>query len=91
MEFARAKCSSDHQSVDVSRAAHYREQKGAMIYPVKFGYIKRKESKHTKESSLFPIPHETQFTLIRRMFDLAKQGLGSRIIIDYLKPEFLAA
>lgn len=91
MEFARAKCSSDHQSVDVSRAAHYREKKWAMIYPVKFGYVKRKESKHTKESSLFPIPHEAQFSLMRRMFDLARQGLGSRVIVDYLTPEYLAA
>lgn len=62
-----------------------------MIYPVKFGYIKRKESKHTKESSLFPIPHETQFALVRKMFDLAKQGLGSRGIVERLTPDFLAA
>jgi len=50
-----------------------REAEGAMVYPVKFGYVKRREYKSAAKSSLFPVPHPEQFEVIKRIFELAKQ------------------
>lgn len=42
-----------------------------MIYPVKYGYQKRREDKNAKRCSLFPIPLEGEFAVMKRMFQLA--------------------
>jgi len=44
-----------------------------MVYPVKFGYKKRREFKSAAKSSLFPVPYPEQFEVIKRIFQLAKQ------------------
>ena len=42
-----------------------------MVYPVKFGYVKRRESNNAQKSSLFPIPHPEQYAMMKRAFELA--------------------
>jgi len=75
IEFARAKGYSDHLSVSVMRGTCNREREGAMVYPVKFGYQKRREVPETPAlCSLFPIPCPTNYPIVRRIFELRREG-----------------
>ncbi len=74
IEFARAKGYTDQLSVVVSRGIQSRESAGAMMYPVKYGYEKRREYAEAEKCSLFPVPHKTQFDIVKRMFELASDG-----------------
>jgi len=71
IEFARAKGYSDHLSVSVMRGTCNREREGAMVYPVKFGYQKKREVPETPAlCSLFPIPCPINFPIVQRIFAL---------------------
>lgn len=77
IEFARAKGYSDRLSVAVSRGSEGREREGAMVYPVKFGYQKKREvPENPKFCSLFPIPCETNFPIIKHAFKLRMEGVS---------------
>ena len=88
IEFARAKGYTDQLSDVVTRGIKNREAEGAMVYPVKFGYLKRREHEKAEKCSLFPVPHETHFAIVKRMFELALSGYGTRVIVEYLKEEY---
>jgi len=88
MELARAKGYSDHLSVSVLRGTSGREREGAMVYPVKFGYLKRREVPEKPElCSLFPIPCPTDFQIVQRIFDLRKSGYSLSAIEVFLEEE----
>jgi len=77
IEFARAKGYSDRLSVAVSRGSEGREREGAMVYPVKFGYQKKREvPENPKLCSLFPIPCESNFPIIEHAFKLRLDGVS---------------
>lgn len=89
IEFARAKGYTDRLSEVVCRGVNGREKEGAMIYPVKYGYQKRREvPENPAKCSLFPVPHPEQFDIAQRMFSLALEGHGVREIQAYLKDEY---
>ena len=67
---------------------HNREAECAMVYPVKFGYVKRREYKSAAKSSLFPIPQPEQFEMMQRIFELAREGNSAKIILYRLKDEY---
>ncbi len=88
LEFARAKGYVDRLSVTVIRGAKSREKTGAMIYPVKFGYQKRREvPENPKLCSLFPIPCETNFRIIQKIFKLRLEGSTIDDIVSIIKKE----
>jgi len=77
IEFARAKGYSDRLSVAVSRGSEGREREGAMVYQVKFGYRKKREvPENPKLCSLFPIPCEINFPIIKHAFKLRFEGVS---------------
>ncbi len=89
IEFARAKGYTDRLSEVVCRGVNGREKEGAMIYPVKYGYQKRREiPENPAKCSLFPIPHPEQFDIAKRTFALALEGHGVRRIHAFLMDEF---
>jgi len=88
IEFARAKGYSDQLSDVVCRGVHGREKEGAMIYSMKFWYKKRREFSNPKKSTLFPIPEPEQFDMMKRCFQLAKEGNSTKIILARLKDEY---
>ncbi len=59
-----------------------------MTSQVKYGYSKRREHKNPQLCSLFPIPHDEQFPVMQRMFELASQGASTAQIVCYLQEEF---
>ncbi|MES9898567.1 MAG: recombinase family protein [Sedimenticola sp.] len=87
-EFARAKGYTDRLAHVVKRGVHNREKEGAMIYPVKFGYEKRRESENPAKCSLFPVPHSQFFSVAKRMFELAAEGASLDTIHHTLKKEY---
>ena len=88
MELARAKGYSDHLSVSVLRGTSGREKEGAMVYPVKFGYQKRREVPEKPElCSLFPIPCPIDFPIVERIFELRKAGYSLSAIAVFLSEE----
>ena len=87
-EFARAKGYTDRLAHVVKRGVHSREKEGAMIYPVKFGYQKRRESENPAKCSLFPVPHPEHFDVIQRMFALAFEGASLDAIHSALRAEY---
>lgn len=88
MELARAKGYSDHLSVSVLRGSSGREREGAMVYPVKFGYQKRREVPEKPElCSLFPIPCSTDFPIVQRIFELRKARYSLSAIEVFLDEE----
>jgi len=89
IEFARAKGYTDRLSEVVCRGVTGREKEGAMIYPAKYGYTKRREvPENPQKCSLFPIPHTVSFPIVERMFVLAFEGHSVRQIREYLIDEF---
>ncbi len=75
IEFARAKGYSDHLSVSVKRGTFGREREGAMVYPPKFGYQKKREvPENPALCSLFPIPCPINFPIVVRIFELRREG-----------------
>ena len=75
IEFARAKGYSDQLSISVMRGNSSREREGAMIYMSKFGYRKKREIPEKPAlCSLFPIPCEIDFPILKRMFELRLAG-----------------
>lgn len=90
IEFARAKGYSDHLSISVIRGNSSREQEGAMVYNSKFGYQKKREiPDKPKLCSLFPIPCETHFPIVQRVFALRLEGRSLADIELTLKRERL--
>jgi len=88
MELARAKGYSDHLSVSVLRGTSGREREGAMVYPVKFGYLKRREIPEKPElCSLFPVPCPTDFPIVQRIFELRRAGYSLSAIAVFLSEE----
>lgn len=88
LEFARAKGYVDRLSMSVMRGTQSREKTGAMIYPVKFGYQKRREvPEKPKLCSLFPIPCETNFHIIQKVFKLRLAGSTIDEILSIVKKE----
>jgi hypothetical protein len=88
MELARAKGYSDHLSVSVLRGTSGREREGAMVYPVKFGYQKRREVPEKPElCSLYPIPCPTDFPIVQRIFSLRASGYSLSAIETFLGEE----
>jgi len=90
MEFARSKGYSDHLSVSVLRGSCNRERDGAMVYPVKFGFQKRREVPETPAlCSLFPIPCPTNYPIVQRIFELRGNGYSLADIEQFLTEEAL--
>lgn len=90
MEFARAKGYSDQLSISVMRGNSSREREGAMIYMSKFGYRKKREIPEKPAlCSLFPIPCETDFPIVQRMFALRLKGNSLKDIELTLKRDGL--
>jgi len=85
MEFARAKGYSDKLSEDVNRGMDNRRTKGAEMHNPPFGYKKLREKSTAAESSLFLVPHEVNWPILKKIFELRMEGMSGASIADYLK------
>lgn len=59
-----------------------------MVSNSKFGYTHRREDKNPKKCSLFPIPDDEKFPIIKRVFELGMKGFSSAQIVESLNSEF---
>jgi hypothetical protein len=55
---------------------------------VKYGYVQKREHKNPKLCSMFPIPHEERFPIVKRMFQLTLQGNSTPAISNLMCQEF---
>lgn len=91
IEFARAKSSSDSTSELVTRGIRSRELFGGMTSQLKFWYIKKREDlKNPRLCSLFPIPDQNTFSIVKMIFSLAMKKHSAeeiRLIIKRMFPD----
>lgn len=89
MEFARAAGDNQRRIDVVNRGVHSREAQGAMMYPNKFGYTKKREyPTEPKRCSLFPVPDGDKFEAIKEVFNLALRGMSLSAISTQLNRNY---